>query len=311
MQFKKLLVMSLSSLMVMSSVVVVNAEDISQGNVVGVQTEGGCVFPNLDTSIGYVGKVEIPEGYKVQYMVSSNPGVAQISNTGDINVVGGGEATIFIYTDTNVLSFNIKSSVPEIDTTGVSLYNDESYQIEVIRNKSGLPVNYELVEGELSVGQDGVVSGLNSDRAVVSVKIGDTVEYLKVFNMRSHADNKWNEMQPYINECLGTPYVMGGEIPGVALDCSAYVSYVYRSVGLMEGRTTAQGLYDMTNRTLEPKEGDLVFFHSTYDCPDYITHVGIYAGNGMMYHSGEPNQLTSLNNDYWQSHLAGYGTLLN
>ncbi|MDA8310161.1 MAG: NlpC/P60 family protein [Actinomycetota bacterium] len=80
---------------------------------------------------------------------------------------------------------------------------------------------------------------------------------------------------------VGTPYVWGGEIPGVGFDCSGLVQAAYRTAGIALPRT-AQQQYDATTKLapgdpLQP--GDLVFFgQSTTD----ITHVGIYAGDGEM-----------------------------
>jgi cell wall-associated NlpC family hydrolase len=80
---------------------------------------------------------------------------------------------------------------------------------------------------------------------------------------------------------VGTPYVWGGETPGVGFDCSGLVQAAYKVVGITLPRV-AQDQYDATTKLgpggpLEP--GDLVFFgESTTD----ITHVGIYVGNGEM-----------------------------
>ena len=115
-------------------------------------------------------------------------------------------------------------------------------------------------------------------------------------------------MQEAIEYCLGTPYLLGGFSPKVALDCSGYCSYVYNTVGLMSGRTTAQGLYNMCKKTDKPEPGDLVFFQGTYNCGDFITHVGLYAGDGMMYHSGNPNQKVAITG-YYQQHFVSYGTM--
>lgn len=108
---------------------------------------------------------------------------------------------------------------------------------------------------------------------------------------------------------LGVPYVFGGNTPGVGLDCSSFVQFVFSKVGISLPRT-AQAQYDASARI--PKEaiqkGDLIFFHSTYATSDYITHVGIYLGDGKYIQEGGANvHITDLNESYTQAHLAGFG----
>ena len=119
------------------------------------------------------------------------------------------------------------------------------------------------------------------------------------------------ELKVHIDECIGTPYQMGGTQPGVALDCSAFVSYVFTQSGYINGRYTAQGLCNISTRVDEAdlQPGDLIFFQGTYNTSDTVTHVAIYVGNGMMAHSGNPCQYTSYQTAYWQEHLYGYGRL--
>ena len=41
--------------------------------------------------------------------------------------------------------------------------------------------------------------------------------------------------------------------------------------------------------------------------PDGVTHCGIYVGNHMMLHCGDPISYTNLNNPYWQDHFCRPG----
>ena len=107
---------------------------------------------------------------------------------------------------------------------------------------------------------------------------------------------------------LGFPYVWGGSSPSTSFDCSGFVSYVYNQCGWSFGRLGAQGLYNISTRTSNPKPGDLVFFTGTYDTPG-ISHVGIYVGDGWMLHCGDPISYANLNTSYWQSHFYAYGKL--
>ncbi|MGL5858322.1 MAG: C40 family peptidase [Angustibacter sp.] len=73
---------------------------------------------------------------------------------------------------------------------------------------------------------------------------------------------------------LGVPYVYGGSTPA-GFDCSGYTSYVYRQVGINLPRTSsAQRAATRMIPRSQAMPGDLVFSPG---------HVGIYAGNGMMY----------------------------
>jgi len=76
---------------------------------------------------------------------------------------------------------------------------------------------------------------------------------------------------------IGTPYVWGGETPGVGFDCSGLVQAAYRVAGVGLPRV-AQDQYDGTpklsaGQPLAP--GDLVFFGAG---PAAIDHVGMYVG---------------------------------
>ena len=106
---------------------------------------------------------------------------------------------------------------------------------------------------------------------------------------------------------LGYPYVWGGSSPETSFDCSGFVSYVLTSTGLCNtGRLGAQGLYNISTPVSAPQPGDLVFFVGTYDTSG-ISHVGIYVGDNMMLHCGDPISYTNLNTSYWQSHFYAYG----
>lgn len=106
---------------------------------------------------------------------------------------------------------------------------------------------------------------------------------------------------------LGYPYVWGGSSPDTSFDCSGFVSYVLTNSGLVNtGRLGAQGLYNICTPISSPQPGDLVFFQGTYDTSG-VSHVGIYVGDQVMLHCGDPIQYTSLNSSYWQSHFYAYG----
>ena len=122
------------------------------------------------------------------------------------------------------------------------------------------------------------------------------------------ADETFAAILAEAEKYVGFPYVWGGSNPNTSFDCSGFVSYVYNQCGWDFGRLGAQGLYNISTRTNNPKPGDLVFFTGTYDTPG-VSHCGIYVGDGWMLHCGDPISYTNLNNSYWQSHLYAYGKL--
>jgi cell wall-associated NlpC family hydrolase len=109
---------------------------------------------------------------------------------------------------------------------------------------------------------------------------------------------------------LGYPYVWGGSNPSTSFDCSGFVSWVINHSGWNVGRMGAQGLCNICTLVsgANVRPGDLVFFEGTYDT-DGVSHVGIYVGNNMMIHCGDPISYTNLNSSYWQTHFYAYGRL--
>lgn len=120
-------------------------------------------------------------------------------------------------------------------------------------------------------------------------------------------DERFNTLITEAEKYLGYPYVWGGSSPSTSFDCSGFVSYVLTNSGLCNtGRLGAQGLYNISTPVSDPQPGDLVFFVGTYDTTG-VSHVGIYVGDGMMLHCGDPIQYSNLNTSYWQSHFYAYG----
>lgn len=122
-------------------------------------------------------------------------------------------------------------------------------------------------------------------------------------------DEKFATLITEAEKYLGYPYVWGGSNPDTSFDCSGFVSYVLTNSGLVNtGRLGAQGLYNISTPVSKAnaQPGDLIFFVGTYDTPG-VSHVGIYVGDGVMIHCGDPIQYTSINSSYWQSHFYAFG----
>ena len=111
---------------------------------------------------------------------------------------------------------------------------------------------------------------------------------------------------------LGYPYVWGGSSPSTSFDCSGFVCWVFTNSGVHNlPRTTAQGIYDQCTpvSAADANAGDIIFFTGTYNSPGPVSHVGIYCGNGVMIHCGDPIKYASINTPYWQSHFYSFGRL--
>lgn len=123
-------------------------------------------------------------------------------------------------------------------------------------------------------------------------------------------DETFAAMIAEADKYVGYPYVWGGSSPSTSFDCSGFISWVLNHSGWSVGRQTAQGLYNLCTSVTagQAKPGDLVFFVGTYDTPG-VSHVGLYVGNSVMLHCGDPISYTNLNSSYWQSHLYCYGRL--
>lgn len=127
-------------------------------------------------------------------------------------------------------------------------------------------------------------------------------------------DTRFANMIREAEKYLGYPYVWGGSRPSTSFDCSGFVSWVINNCGngWSVGRLTANGLMGVCDiiprSSAEP--GDLIFFQGTYDTSG-ASHVGIYVGNGMMIHCGNPISYASIETSYWQQHFYCFGRIRN
>lgn len=111
---------------------------------------------------------------------------------------------------------------------------------------------------------------------------------------------------------LGYPYVWGGSSPSTSFDCSGFVCWVLRASGVWNiSRTTAQGIFNqcITIPASERQAGDIIFFTGTYNSVGAVSHVGIYVGDGMMIHCGNPISYASVDSGYWTNYFYAYGRI--
>ena len=150
------------------------------------------------------------------------------------------------------------------------------------------------------------------DKATLPTYTGDEGGFGYEIPAEALTDESFAQMIAEAEKYLGFPYVWGGSSPSTSFDCSGFVCWVINNCGngWNVGRTTANGLRSHCAYVSpeEAKPGDLIFFQGTYNTTG-ASHVGIYVGNGMMIHCGDPVQYTSVQTSYWQSHFLAYGRI--
>ena len=127
------------------------------------------------------------------------------------------------------------------------------------------------------------------------------------------ADEDYLLIKTEMEKYLGMPYVWAGDRPETSFDCSGLTAWVYGRVLGISLPHSAQGQYDMSTPVApeNAKPGDLVFFYGTYETDKYITHVGIYAGEGIMYEAGGGGiKYTDFTTAYWVEHFVGFGRVV-
>lgn len=144
--------------------------------------------------------------------------------------------------------------------------------------------------------------------------VDHVMRYLKNKDV-SPVDGSMDFYETVMKEALkyeGQPYVWGGSNPKSGFDCSGLVQWSYAKAGISLPRT-AEEQHGATKKISEKEAtaGDLVFFTGTY-AGKYITHVGIYVGDGRMFNSnGSGIQYSNIKSGYWGEHLVSFGRINN
>lgn len=182
-------------------------------------------------------------------------------------------------------------------------------------NLSHVPV-YVMSEEQLSMyalymGALGNRPDLFPGSSYVNTYIGTEYEDYEI-PAEALSDPQFAAMMDEAKKYLGYPYVWGGSSPSTSFDCSGFVSWVVNhcGVGWNIGRLGADGLRGICTRVSpsNARPGDLIFFQGTYNTTG-ASHVGIYLGNNMMIHCGDPIQYADISSSYWQQHFLSYGRL--
>ncbi|MDQ1325302.1 MAG: hypothetical protein QG564_426 [Campylobacterota bacterium] len=94
-----------------------------------------------------------------------------------------------------------------------------------------------------------------------------------------------NNLSKMVEELQGRPYVWAEEGPE-CFDCSGFTYYVYGSMGIDIPRVAREQAKVGKIITIEELQyGDLIFFNTTNQPGQSITHVGLYLGNGWFTHA--------------------------
>ncbi|CAL9418327.1 hypothetical protein SUDANB121_01817 [Nocardiopsis dassonvillei] len=186
---------------------------------------------------------------------------------GDVTVTGGrGEVPLEVWT-------HATSGIAGIDAlvsreTAAELGMPEGNALVVSAPDSDLWELYEDL-GE-ALGEDVSVQ-LVADAAEPAVD-GEAVPPTVIERVIARAESQ-----------LGVPYVWGGTTPGVGFDCSGLLQWAFREEGVDIPRVTHDQWNAGERIAFEDMErGDLIFWRSDPTAPDYISHVALYLGDGMM-----------------------------
>lgn len=106
-----------------------------------------------------------------------------------------------------------------------------------------------------------------------------------------------SQLVEYSKNFLGAKYVYGGNGPN-SFDCSGFTKYIYTHLGYTLNRSASDqfsnGTKVASSSDLQP--GDLVFFTGTFSSSKYITHVGMYIGNGQFIHASTNDYKVRIDN---------------
>ncbi len=169
------------------------------------------------------------------------------------------------------------------------LDNLKNQQIELASEQKKIEADKQKIEKELADGKNALKQQQVQQQSVAPQPSSVTTIIQPVaFTNAAYSADKAQAVISYAEQFLGVPYVWGGTSPS-GFDCSGFMQYVFRSVGVSLPRTSRDqqdvGI-SISPSAVQP--GDLVFQGN----PAY--HVGMYIGNGKYIHSPETGDVVKI-----------------
>jgi NlpC/P60 family/SbsC C-terminal domain len=141
-------------------------------------------------------------------------------------------------------------------------------------------------------------------KVLLSIGIASTI-WLSTLGQHTYAsDQDLSVVIQTSKQYIGVPYKYGGTTPS-GFDCSGYIQYVFKKVGVQLPRTAADMYHSKKLVSVKtPQPGDIVFFETYKPGP---SHVGLYLGNQQFIHASSSYgvTVTSMNKSYWTSRFLG------
>lgn len=195
-------------------------------------------------------------------------------------------------------------SMAEINGESISIRNYPSSYSEVMTTVGREHV-YILGQNDdwYRVRTDGMEGWVSKDSLEVSENT--FVPYSKVLG---------EEVVEYAKQFIGTPYVWGGNDLKKGVDCSGLTKKIFEGFDIYISRVSSMQVNDgkqISKSELRP--GDLIFFDTNGTNTGHISHVGIYAGDGLFLHAdcSRGVTLTSLSNSYYVKNYVTSSRIIN
>lgn len=168
--------------------------------------------------------------------------------------------------------------------------------------KSGDSLSVIAKRYQLSVSQLKSMNNIISDIIYPGQKLKVVAGYKAVSQSTISTSSKVNEIVAESKKHIGIPYIWGGSTLR-GFDCSGYMQYVYKQVGIAIPRTVLT-IWKATKPVSSPQVGDMVFFQINSSQP---SHAGIYLGNNKFIHSGSSTGVTisDMTLNYWKKTYVG------
>ena len=123
----------------------------------------------------------------------------------------------------------------------------------------------------------------------------------------SSSIDKAGDMLMYALGLVGVNYKYGGKSPETGLDCSGFVSYVFKQAAglVLPHNARAISMFGQKIAISELQPGDLVFYNTMRHA---YSHVGIYLGENKFVHAsvtGRGVEVVNMNDSYWSKRFNG------